>query len=183
MEGVFPRPQDWGDESPASPHPRGIQPLAQNHLLNSNFLPAFRLQNLIICHSLHYRALHYIYYSLHKFIHYKALLTVLNKKCKSSNISVDVSSKLLNRKGRVPSVSPHAFGTQGNGVCKGAHGQGTSSGVSFSKPLGWLKPGLRYKHWSGTTKLCPFKPKTLKIYISPRSLVTLLKKIHTTCFS
>ena len=148
--------------------------MAQKHLLNSNFLPAFRLHNLIICYSLHYKALHYIYYSLHKFIHYKASLAVLNKKCKSSDTSGDVPSKLLSRRGRVPSDSPHAFDTQGNGVCKRAHGQGTSSNVSFSNRWGGWSLGIRYKHCSVTTKLCPLKRTTLKNYISPRSLFTLL---------
>ena len=45
--------------------------------------------------------------------------------------------------------------TQGTGVCKRAHGQGTSSSVSFSRPLGWLKPGDSLQTLFGYDEIIP----------------------------
>ena len=86
----------------------------------------------------------------------------------------DVLTKLLNWRGRVPSVPHPAFDTQGNDVLKVAHGH---QRCQFVKTVGVAEAwGLATNFFGGLAKLCALKHTKPKVYVYPPILVTFLKK-------
>ena len=116
-----------------------------------NFLLAFRLYNWIICHL--------------------NILTVTKKNVRVPRILEDVPSKLL--EGRVPSVPPPRLSTpKAMAYVKGAWVPVVSV---CQNRWGGCSLGPHGKLCLGTAKLCPLKPATPKIYVSPRIFVTLFR--------